>query len=162
MFLETHFLSCNGLHAENCFGNLLGKKSPRMALMENQGPPNGGVSNGGVSHLDSSFLFCPFLSFLGLSRFFRDFPDLLGDGSFLFSFSAYREHLRGTVPKGSATQSGPFPTKKPGLETPRFSFSQEKHLRYVCGPNFRICHAILRECLDVLKTLGRSAERGWV
>ena len=34
--------------------------------------------------LDSSFLFCPFLSFLGLSRFFRDFPDLLGDGPGIF------------------------------------------------------------------------------
>ena len=40
-------------------------------------------------------LFCPFLSFLGLSRFFWDFPDLLGDGPGIFpillfsSFSAY-------------------------------------------------------------------------
>ena len=60
-----------------------------------------------------------FLIFPGFSRFARgwsgDFPD-----SSLFSFSAYQEHLRGTVPKGSATQSGPFPEKsgKPsGLET---------------------------------------------
>ena len=29
-------------------------------------------------------LFCPFLSFLGLSRFFWDFPDLLGDSSGIF------------------------------------------------------------------------------
>ena len=55
---------------------------------EFQGPPNGGVSNGGVSR---SGHFCPFLSFfvlffsfLGLSRFFRDFPDLLGDGPGIF------------------------------------------------------------------------------
>ena len=82
-----------------------------------QGPPNGGVSNGGVSR---SGLVLPFLSFFvlfgtfpifpGFSRFGRgwsgDFPDL----SFS-SFSAYEEHLRGTVPKGSATQSGPFPKK---------------------------------------------------
>ena len=58
-------------------------------------------------------LFCPFWDFpdfLGFSRFARgwsgDFPDL----SFS-SFSAYSEHLRGTVPKGSATQYGPFPKK---------------------------------------------------
>ena len=35
-----------------------------------------GVSNGGASR---SGLVLPFLSFLGLSLFFRDFPDLLGD-----------------------------------------------------------------------------------
>ena len=34
--------------------------------------------------LDLSFLFCPFLSLLGLSRFFWDFPDLLGDSSGIF------------------------------------------------------------------------------
>ena len=67
-----------------------------------QGPLNGGggVSNGGVSRsgfpdrpfLSFFVLFVglsrffwdfpdrPFLSFLGLSRFFWDFPDLLGDG----------------------------------------------------------------------------------
>ena len=42
----------------------------------NQGLLNGGVSNGGFPDLDFSFLFCPFLSFLG---FFRDFRDLSGD-----------------------------------------------------------------------------------
>ena len=42
-----------------------------------------GVSNG-LPDLDLSFFFCPFLSFLGLSRFFRDFPDLLGDGPGIF------------------------------------------------------------------------------
>ena len=61
---------------------------------------------------------CPsFLSFFvllglsrGFSRFVRglsgDFPDWS-----VSSFSAYYQHLRGTVPKGSATQSGPFPKK---------------------------------------------------
>ena len=38
---------------------------------------NGGFQTGGVPDLDLSFLF---LSLLGLSRFFWDFPDLLGDG----------------------------------------------------------------------------------
>ena len=49
--------------------------------------------------------------FFLLSRFVRrlsgDSPDL----SFC-SFSANEQHLRGKVPKGSATQSGPFPTKR--------------------------------------------------
>ena len=52
-----------------------------IARYENQGPLNGGVSNGGVSR---SGLVLPFLSFLGLSRFFWDFPDLLGDGPGIF------------------------------------------------------------------------------
>ena len=94
-----------------------------------KGCQTGGFQTGGFPDLDLSFLFVPFLSsfgtfpiFLGFSRFARgwsrDFPD-----SSLFSFSAYQEHLRGTVPKGSATQSGPFPKtvgnppvwKPPGL-----------------------------------------------
>ena len=54
-----------------------------------QGPLNGGVSNGGFPDLDLSFLFCPFLSFLGLSRFFWDFPDLLGDGPGIFPISPF-------------------------------------------------------------------------
>ena len=39
---------------------------------------------GGFPDLDSSFFFCPFLSLLGLSRFFRDFPDLSGDSPRIF------------------------------------------------------------------------------
>ena len=91
-----------------------------------QGPLNGGVSNGGVSR---SGLVLPFFSFLGLSRFFWDFPDLLGDGLGIFPIrpfpltrpikSTYEEQS----PKGSATQSRPFPKemgntpvwKPPGL-----------------------------------------------
>ena len=46
-----------------------------------KGRQTGGVSNGGFSR---SGLVLPFLSFLGLSRFFRDFPDLLGDGPGIF------------------------------------------------------------------------------
>ena len=102
-----------------------------------QGPLNGGVSNGGLPDLDLSFLFCPLLSFivlfgtfpifLGFSRSARgwsgDFPDL----SFS-SFSAYQKQLRGTVPKGFATQSRPFPKrvgnppvcKPPGLASLNF------------------------------------------
>ena len=51
-----------------------------------QGPPNGGVSNGGVSR---SGLVPAFLSFLGLSRFFWDFPDLLGDGPGIFPIGPF-------------------------------------------------------------------------
>ena len=43
----------------------------------NGGLQTGGVRTGGFPDLDLSFPFYPFLSFLGLSRFFRDFPDLL-------------------------------------------------------------------------------------
>ena len=88
--------------------------STRSVQTSFQGPPNGGVSNGGVSQ---SGLVLPFLSFfvlLGLSRGFSRFVRALSgdfpDWSFS-SFSAYYQHLRGTVPKGSATQSGPFPKK---------------------------------------------------
>ena len=74
----------------------------------------GGGSNGGgfpIWTCPSFFVvFCPFW----------DFPDFSGICSGMvwgfsqfvpFSFSAYQAHLRGTVPKGSATQSGPFPKK---------------------------------------------------
>ena len=49
-----------------------------------RGRQTGGFQTGGFPDLDLSFLFCPFLSFLGLSRFFWDFPDLLGDGPGIF------------------------------------------------------------------------------
>ena len=51
-----------------------------------QAPLNGGVSNGGVSR---SGLVLPFLSFLGLSRFFWDLPDLLRDGPGIFPISPF-------------------------------------------------------------------------
>ena len=54
---------------------------PALKSAESAWPLNGGVSNGGVSR---SGLVLPFLSFLGLSRFFWDFPDLLGDGPGIF------------------------------------------------------------------------------
>ena len=109
------------------FGEVFSQRQSRAAK-------RGGFRTGGFPDLDSSFLFCPFLSFLGPSRFFRDFPDLLGDGPGIFlirSFSLSRpikttyeeqsERVRDTI--------WTFPEKSgkhPGLETPRFSFSQAK------------------------------------
>ena len=85
------------------------------------------------SFLSFLVLSCPFLSFLGLPRFFRDFPDLLGDGAGIFPIrpcslsrpigSTYEEQS----PKGSATGSGPFPKKvgnPPVWKPPGLAFSQ--------------------------------------
>ena len=83
-----------------------------------QGPLNGGVSNGGVSR---SRLVLPSSSFLSLfwtfPIFFRDFPDVLGDGPGIFPIRLFslsqptKSTYEETVPKGSATQSGPSPKK---------------------------------------------------
>ena len=110
-------------------------------LRYNQGPLNGGVSNGGVSR---SGLVLPFLSFLGLSRFFWDFPDLRGNGSGIFPIcpfplsrpikSSYEEQSR-KGPRHNldlSRKSG----KHPGLETPRFSFSQYEMSHEKCSEAF--------------------------
>ena len=97
-----------------------------------QGPLNGGVSNGGVSR---SGLVLPFLSFFvlfGTFPIFLGLPDLLGDGPGIFPIcpfplsrpikSTYEEQSR-KGPRHNldlSQKSG----KHPGLETPRFSFSQ--------------------------------------
>ena len=91
----------------------------------------GGFKPGGGSR---SGLVLPFLSFclLGLSRFFRDFPDLFGDGPGIFPMcpfplsrpinSAYEEQSR-TGPRHnpdlSRRQGTPPVWKPPGLETPK-------------------------------------------
>ena len=103
-----------------------------------QGPLNGGVSNGGgVPDLDLSFLLCPFL---GLSRFFWDFPDLLGDGPGIFPICPFplSRPIKSTY--GEQSRKGPRHNqdlsrkkwKHPGLETPRFSFSQDVLKRPSC------------------------------
>ena len=97
----------------------------------------GVFQTGGFPDLDLSFLFCPFFVVLGLSRGFSrfargwsgDFPDW----SFL-SFSAYYQHLRGTVPKGSATQSGPLPKKvgnPPAWKPPGLATASGKIARFL-------------------------------
>ena len=90
---------------------------------------------GGFPDLDLSFLFCPFFSFFGLSRVFRVFPDLLGDGPgisrfvpflFLGPLGILRAPTRNS-PERVRDTIWTFPKKSgkhPGLETPRFSFSQ--------------------------------------
>ena len=107
-----------------------------------QGPLNGGVSSGGVSwsglvlpFLSFFVLFCPFLSFLGLSRFFWDFPDLLGDGPGIFPICLFplSRPIKGTYEEQS--RKGPrhnldLPKKvgnPPVWKPPRFSFSQLIH-----------------------------------
>ena len=97
-----------------------------------QGPLNGGVSNGGVSR---SGLVLPFLSFVVLFRtfpIFLGFPDLRGDGPGIFPIcpfplsqpikSTYEEQSRKGLRHNLdlSRKSGTHP----GLETPRFSFSQ--------------------------------------
>ena len=94
---------------------LFGKFLALFCLFFNQGPAKGGGFKRGVFPiLDLSFLFCPFLSFLGLSRFFWDFPDFLGDGPGIFPI-CFSRPIKSTYeeqpPKGSATQSGPFSKK---------------------------------------------------
>ena len=108
-----------------------------VELLFIKGRQTGVFQTGVFPDLDLFVLFCPFLSLFvlfGAFPIFPGFPDLLGDGPGIFpirpfsSFSAYRQRLRGTVPKGSATQSGPFPKKvgnppvwkHPGLASPKF------------------------------------------
>ena len=89
-----------------------------------QVPLNGGVSRSG--------LVLPFLSFLGLPRFFWDFPDLLGDGPGIFPIcpfpfsrpnkSTYKEQSRKGPRHNLDLSQKKWET--PGLETPRFSLSQ--------------------------------------
>ena len=98
-----------------------------------KGRQTGRFKQGGLSIWAFLFLFCffgTFPIFQGVSRFVRglsgDFPNLS------FScFSAYLQHVRATVPKGSATQSGPFPKKvgNPPLWKPPALPSREREKR---------------------------------
>ena len=99
---------------------------------ESRAAKRGGFQTGGFPDLDLSFLFCPFLSFPDFSGIF---PILLGDGPGIFpdlSFSSFSAYMKSTYEEQS--RKGPrhnldLPEKSgkhPGLETPRFSFSQPK------------------------------------
>ena len=73
-------------------------------------------------------LFCPFLSFSGLSRFFWDFPDLRGDGLGIFPIrpfplsqpikSTYEEQSR-KGPRHNLDLSRKVSGKPPGLASPK-------------------------------------------
>ena len=107
-----------------------------------QGPPNGGVSKGGFPDLDLSFLFCPFLSFSGtfplcsgMVRGLSRFVPCLFLGLLRAPTRNSPERVRDTI-WTFPEESG----KHPGLETPRFSFSQDSgcespgHLSLQGGP----------------------------
>ena len=116
---------------------------PTRERENGQGPLNGGVSNWGVSR---SGLVLPFLSFFvpfGTFPIFWDFPDLLGDGPGIFPICPFplsrpiKSTYEATVPKGSATQSGPFPKKvgntrvwkHPGLASLKMAFLESFSLK---------------------------------
>ena len=138
MELRSHERSCGQRRS----GGSKASPPPRLSrgflyCRNIKGRQTGVFQRGRFPDLDSSFLSCPSLSFLGLSRFFRDFPDLLGDGPgfsrfvpFLFlgllksTFEEQSRRVRDTI--------WTFPEKNGkhlGLETPRFSFSQEHSRR---------------------------------
>ena len=128
-------------HYESECGNSTGRIS-RVAKQ-------GGFKRGGFPDLDSSVLLCPFFVLCGTFPISRIFPICSGMVRGLSRFvlclllGLLQEHPRVTVPKGSATQSGPFPKKvenPPGLETPQFSFSQELRTFHSIQGNFFGCH----------------------
>ena len=85
-----------------------------------------------------------FFVLFGLSRFFWDFPDLRGAGMVrgfsrfvLFLFLSLLRALAGNSPERVRDTIWTFPErsgKHPGVETPRFSFSQEGHNRIFSIP----------------------------
>ena len=102
-----------------------------------KGRQAGGFQTGEFPDLDVSLLFCPFLSFLGLSRFFRDFPEICsgmvrGFSRFVpFPFLGLLRAPTRNSPERVRDTIRTFPEKSgkpPGLETPRFSFSQTKKI----------------------------------
>ena len=96
------------------------------AVFLSRAAKRGGVQTGGFPDLDLSFLCCPFLSFLGLSRFFWDFPDLLGmvQGFSPFVPFLFLGLLRAPTrnsPERVRDTIWTFPEKRcetPGLDTP--------------------------------------------
>ena len=109
--------------------------------LDDQRPLNGGVSNGGVSRsglvlpfLSFFVLFCPFLSFFVLFCPFGIFPifpgTLRGFSRFvLFLFLGLLTAPTRNSPERVRDTIWTFPEKSgkhPGLEPPRFSFSQDQ------------------------------------
>ena len=91
----------------------------------------GGFQTGGFPDLDLSSLFVLFLSLLGVSRFFCDFPDLSGGSSGIFPICPFPLRWRINSACEEQSQKGLRHNldlsrksgKPPGLEPPRFSLS---------------------------------------
>ena len=100
-----------------------------------QGPPNRGVSNGGFSRSGLVLPFFVLFVLAGTFPIFLGFPDLLGDAPGIFPdfrfvlflfLGLFRAPTRNS-PERVCDTIWTFPKKSgkpPGLETPRFSFSQ--------------------------------------
>ena len=117
---------------------------------------NGRASNGGVSRSGLVLPFLSFLSFLGLSRFFRDFPDLLGGdspGIFPICLFLLSRPISSTNEEQSRNRDTiwTFPEnngKPPGLETSRFSFSQ-KVFKWEGLSSGRVCNTPTPLCARI-------------
>ena len=126
---------------------LQSETTPRVFNFKIQGPPNGGgFQTGGFPDLDLSFLFCPSLSFLGLSRFFRDFPDLLGDPI----KSTYEEQSR----KGPRHN---LDLSRRKWETLPFSFSQKMK----CSTKSDTQHHVMLRHIAIYASFCRSRISPW-
>ena len=146
---NSHDLAASSL-AVLMFWGTFGSMFSNIELLTDfsiKGRQTGVFQTGGFPDLDLSFLFCPFLSFSGLSRFFRDFPICSGmvRGFFRFVLLLFLGLLRAPTrnsPERVRDTIWTFPEKSgkhPGLETPRFSFSQVKefhqaNLTYIHSP----------------------------
>ena len=107
---------------------VVGSQSSRAAK-------RGGFKRGGFPIWTCPSLFCPFSSFLGLSRFARGFSRFARGWSGIFPISPFPLSRPIKSPCEEQSRKGPrhnpdlsrkVSGKHPGLETPRFSFSQAK------------------------------------
>ena len=87
------------------------ENSAKSLSLYSRAAKRGGFQTGVFPDLDLSFLSCPFLSFLGLSRFFWEPIKSTNEEQ---SRKGPRHNLDRSLKKWET----------PGLETPRFSFSQ--------------------------------------
>ena len=111
----------------NCFGGITNFIRNSLKI---QGPLNGGFQTGGFPNLDLSFPFCPFWDFPDFSGIFPICSGMVrGFSRFvLFLFLGLLRAPTRNIPKRVRDTIWTFPEKSgkdPGLETPRFSFSQK-------------------------------------
>ena len=128
-------------------------------MVINQSP--GVFQTGGFPDLDLSFLFCPFLSFLGLSRFFWDFPDLLGDGPEIFPIVLFLflgllraptrnspERVRDTIWTFPEKSGNTRVWKPPGLASPNRGPGIEKNRSGPSGLNISSDRSWIKISID--------------